>query len=144
MSTKSVIVLTDDKKFTRSFQTKKLPGNLWNPVDYVLSFNLLGHISGKTNATVDFLSRIYVKFCTKLKLMLSDRIPVRDLEVEVLAHTPNNSFTALSTAVSVPNITVASEEPCRTLEINSFIESKDHIMNNFSEENPLDKFKLSA
>ena len=71
---------------------------------------MLRQISGKSNAAADYLSRIYVNPSTKLKVKLSDRIPVKDLEVEVLAQTPDNSLTALSTAVSVPIITIASEE----------------------------------
>ena len=144
VSTKPVIVLTDNNSVTRFFQTKKLPGNLWNAVDYVLSFNfVLGHISGKANAAADYLSRIHVNPNTKLKLKLSDRIPIRDIEVEVLAQTPDNSLTTLTTAVNVPLITIDSEETCSTIELNSFIEPKDQSINKLSEENPLDKFELS-
>ena len=167
VSTKPVIVLTDNKSVTRFFQTKKLPGNLWNAVDYVLSFNfVLGHISGKANAAADYLSRIHVNFVlghisgkanaaadylsrihvnpnTKLKLKLSDRIPIRDIKVEVLAQTPDNSLTTLTTAVHVPLITIDSEETCSTIELNSFIEPKDQSINKLSEEHPLDKFELS-
>ena len=71
--TKTVIVLTDNKSITCFFQTKKLPVNLWNAVDYVLSFRfILGHLSGKANAAADYLSRIHDNPNTKLKLKLSD------------------------------------------------------------------------
>ena len=144
VSTKPVIVLTDNKSVTRFFQTKKLPGNLWNAVGYVLSFNfLLGHISGKANAAADYLSCIHVNPNTKLKLKLSDRIPIRDIEIEVLAQTPDNSLTTLTTAVDVPLIIIDSEETCSTIQLNSFIEPKDQSINKLSEENPLDKFELS-
>ena len=144
VSTKSVIVLTDNKSVTRFFQTMKLPGNLWNAVYSVLSFNfVLGHISGKFNAAADYLSRIHVNPNTKLKLKLSDRIPIRDIEVEVLAQTPDNSLTTLTTAVHVPLITIDSEQTCSTIELNSFIEPKDQSINKLSEENPLDKFEFS-
>ena len=144
VSTKPVIDLTDNKSVTQFFQTKKLPGSLWNAVDYVLSFNfVLGHISGKANAAADYLSRNHVNPNTKLKLKLSDRIPIRDIEVEVLAQTPDNSLTILTTAVHVPLITIDSEETCSTIELNSFIEPKDQSINKLSEENPLDKFELS-
>ena len=144
VSTKPVIVLTDNKSVTRFFQTKKLPGNLWNAVDYVLSFNfVLGHTSGKANAAADYLSRIHVNPSAKLKLKLSDRIPVKDIEVEVLAQTPDNSLTALITAVNVPLITIDSEETCTTIHLSAFFEPKDQSLNKLSEENPLDKFELS-
>ena len=41
VSDKPIIVLTDNKSVTRFFQTKKMPGNLWNAVDYILSFSLV-------------------------------------------------------------------------------------------------------
>ena len=145
VSTKPVIVLKDNKSVTRFFQTKKLPGNLWNAVDYVLSFNfVLGHISGKANAAADYLSRIHVNPSTMLKLKLSDRIPVKDIEFEVLAQTPDNSLTALITAVNVPLITIDSEETCTTIHLSSLFEPKDQSLNKLSEENPLDNFELSA
>ena len=115
-----------------------------NAVDYVLSFNfVLGHISGKANAAADYLSRIHVNPSTKLKLKLSDRIPVKDIEIEVLAQTPDNSLTALITAVNVPLITIDSEETCTTIHLSSFFGPKDQSLNKLSEENPLDKFELS-
>ena len=77
-----------------------------------------------------------------MKVKLSDRVPVKDLEVEVLAQTPDKSLTAL-TAVSVPIITIASEMHSSTLKINSFIEPKQHSINKLSEEYRLDKFELS-
>ena len=53
-SNKPIIVLTGNKSVTRFFQAKRLPGKLWNAVDYVLSFNfVLGHIPGKANAAAD-------------------------------------------------------------------------------------------
>ena len=144
VSTKPIVVLTDNKSVTRFFQTKKLPGNLWNAVDYVFSFNfVLGHISGKANAAADYLSRIHVNPNTKLKLKLGDRIPKRDSEVEVLARTQDNSLTTLTTAVHVPLITIDREETFSIIELNSFLEPKDQSINKLSEENPLDKFELS-
>ena len=140
VSAKPVIVLKDNKSVTRFFQTKKLPGNLWNAVDCIIF--VLGHICGKADVAADYLSRFYVNPSTKLKLKLGNRILVKDLEVEVLSQTPDNSLTALSTAVSVPIIPIASEEHCNTLEINSFIEPKDHSINKLSEGNLLDKFEL--
>ena len=41
VSNKPIIVLTENKSVTRFFQTKRLPGKLWNAVDYVLSFNFV-------------------------------------------------------------------------------------------------------
>ena len=144
MSTRPVVVLTDNKNVTRFFQTKKLPGNLWNTADYVLSFNfVLGQISGKANAAADYLSRIHGNPNTKLKLKLCNRIPIRDIEFEVLAQTPDNRLTTLTTAVHVPLITIDSEETCSTFELNSFIDPKDQSINKLSEENPLDKLELS-
>ena len=128
---------------TRSFQTKKFLENIWNAVDYVLSFNfVLEQISGKANAAADYILRIHVYPNTMLKLKLSDRIPIRDIEVDVLAQTPDNSLITLTIAVHVPLITIDSEETCSTFELNSFIEPEDQSINKLSEENPLDNFEL--
>ena len=44
---KPIIVLTDNKSFTRLFQAKQLPGNLWNALDYVPAFKFQsGHMPG--------------------------------------------------------------------------------------------------
>ena len=107
VSDKPIIVLTDNKSVTRFFQTKKKPGNLCNAVDYVLSFNfVLGHISGKANAAADYLLRIYVNPDTKLKLKLNDRIPVHDIEVQVLTNTPDNALNILAPDFIIPTITI--------------------------------------
>ena len=67
VSSKPIIVLTDNKSVTRFFQAKKLPGNLWNSVDYVLNFRfVLGHIPGKANAAADYLSRVHINPNTKI------------------------------------------------------------------------------
>ena len=38
-TSKSTVVLTDNKSVTRFFQTKAIPPSLWNACDYVLQFN---------------------------------------------------------------------------------------------------------
>ena len=83
---------------------------------------------------------MYVIPNAKLKLRLIDRNSVKNLEDEVLAQTTDNTLTALSKAVIVPIITIANKERRITLELSSFIESKDHII---IKENPLDKFESS-
>ena len=86
---KPVKALTDNKSVTRFFQKKEFPGNLWNTVNYVWSFNfVLGHIFGKATAAADYLLRKFVTPSFWLKLKLTDRFPVKDLEVQVLAQTP--------------------------------------------------------
>ena len=69
VSNKPIVVLTDNKSVTKIFQAKFIPGNLWNAVDYILSFNfVIGHIPGKSNAAADYLSRIKLNPSTKMRL----------------------------------------------------------------------------
>ena len=111
VSDKPILVLTDNKSVTRFFQTKKMPGNLWNAVDCVLSFNfVLGHFLGKANAAADYLSRTYVNPDTKLKLKFKDRIPIHDIEIKVLANTPDKALNILVLDFIIPTITIEHVE----------------------------------
>ena len=82
VSNKPTIVLTDNKSVTKFFQAEVIPGNLWNAVDYILSFNfVIGHIPGKANAAADYLSRINLNPATKMKLKLENQIPVKKINI---------------------------------------------------------------
>ena len=63
---------------------------------YSGKIRVLFGIRRKTKAGADYLSRIRINCCTGLKLKSSDRIPVSDIENELLAYKSNNSLTALS------------------------------------------------
>ena len=142
VSDKPIIVLTDNRSVTRFFQTKKMPGNLWNAVDYVLSFNfVLGHVSGKANAAADYLSRICVNPDTKLKL--NDRIPVHDIEIQVLANTPENALNILAPGFMIPTITIEPVENTVEIQIEEFTQLKEPSLNKLSEFNPLDSYDLT-
>ena len=85
-------MLIDNKSVTRFFQAKRLPGKLWNAVDFVLSFNfVLGHIPGKANAAADFVSRVHINLATKMKMKLEGQIPLHKIQIDVLSNTPVNS-----------------------------------------------------
>ena len=144
VSDKPIIVLTDNKSVTRFFQTKKMPGNLWNAVDYVLSFNfVLGHILGKANVAADYLSRVYVNPDTKLKLKLNDRIPVHDIEVQVLANTPDNALIILAPDFIIPTITIEPVGNSVVMQIEEFTQLKEPSIIKLSEFNPLDSYDLT-
>ena len=111
VSDKPIIVLTDNKSVTFFFQTERMPGNLWNAVDFVLSFDfVLGHFSGKANAAAEYLPRIYRDPDTKLKFKLNDRIPVHDIEIQILANTPDNASIFLAPDSKISTITIEPVE----------------------------------
>ena len=152
VSTKPIIVLTDNKSVTRFFQAKRLPGKLWNAVDYVLSFNfVLGHIPGKANAVADYLSRVHINPATKMKLKLEDQIPLHKIRIEVLSNTPDNSITSVynseeiesePTHYKLPEITVTNSDEIEE-EITELSSIHCSQICTLSEENPLDKLDLS-
>ena len=93
---KPVIVLTDNKSLTQFFQAKTIPPSLWNCLDRLLSYNLvIAHIPGRANYAADFLSRVQSDLSTTIELKLTDRIPVREIEVQTVAKTPDASLSSI-------------------------------------------------
>ena len=94
---KAVIVLTDNKSLTQFFQAKSIPPSLWNFLDRVLSYNLvIAHIPGRAIYAADFLSRSQTDSAQTMKLKLTDRIPIREIEIESTAKTPDVALSSLA------------------------------------------------
>ena len=94
---KAVIVPTDNKILTQFFQAKSIPPSLWNFLDRVLSYNLvIAHIPGRANYAADFLSKSQTDPSQTMKLKLTDRIPIREIEIESTAKTPDVSLSSLA------------------------------------------------
>ena len=83
-STKPVIVLTDNKSFTRFFQTKIIPPTLWNAFDFVLQFNFtIAHVPGRMNTAADFLSGLDLDPKENVQLLIRDDIQTTPIEVHI-------------------------------------------------------------
>ena len=81
-TSKTTIVLTDNKSVTRFFQTKAIPPSLWNASDYVLQFNFkIAHIVGSVNTAADFLSRLELKVKEKIHLKIREDVQTTPIEV---------------------------------------------------------------
>ena len=81
---KAVIVLTDNKSLTQFFPAQSVPPSLWNFLDRVLSYNLvIAHIPGRANYAADFLSRSQTDPSQAMKLKLTNRMPIREIEKKV-------------------------------------------------------------
>ena len=79
---KPTIVLTDNKSFTRFFQTKAIPPSLWNACDYVLQFNFeLVQITGSINRAADFLLRLELKVTEKIHPKTREDVQTTPIEV---------------------------------------------------------------
>ena len=79
-----MIILTDNKSFTRFFRTKIFPPTLWNACDYVIQFNFtIAHIPGKNNTAADCLSRLEISPKEKLILRIREDIPTKPIELHV-------------------------------------------------------------
>ena len=139
----SIIALTDKKSVTFFIQTKKLPGNHWNAVDYVLSNNfVLGAYFGKSKCAANHLSQIYVNSDTKLKLKLNDRIPVQEIEIQDFACTLDNFLNFLAPNFLIPKITIEPVENTVDNQVEEITQLKDPSMNKLSEFHPLDSYDL--
>ena len=95
-SEKPVFILTDNKSLTRFFQAKRIPPSLWNYVDLVTAFNIVvTHIPGKANAAADFLSHLQSNPNKTIELKLTDRISIREIEIDVRPELPDNTINEL-------------------------------------------------
>ena len=93
---KPVIVLTDNKSLTSFFQSKSLHPSLCNFMDRVIAYNIvLAHIPGKANAAADFLSRMQTDPNESLELQLVYSIPMKQIEIDMKAKTPDASMLAI-------------------------------------------------
>ena len=92
---KPVLIFTDNKSLTRFFQAKTVPPSLWNDVARVTAFNIVvTHTPGKAKAAADFISRLQSNPNESIELKLSDRISVREIEIDVRAKLPDNTINA--------------------------------------------------
>ena len=81
---KPVIILTDNKSFTRFFQTKIIPPTLWNAFDYVIQFNFtIAYIPGKNNTAADYLSRLEISPKERMILKIREDISTTPTELHV-------------------------------------------------------------
>ena len=102
-ATKHVLVLTDNRTLTQFFQSKSIHSSLWNCLDRVLSFNiLLAHIPGKANSAADCLSRMQTDPTLTLSLKITDRIPIKEIEIETEAKSPDVALSNISDRAHFP------------------------------------------
>ena len=86
VSRKQVIVLTDNKSLTQFFQSKVIPPLLWNCLERILDFNIvIVHIHERANYAADFHSIMENDKTATMPLKLSDRIPVKEIEIDTEA-----------------------------------------------------------
>ena len=166
-SNKPVIVLTDNKSLVRFFQAKTLPPTLWSYLDRVLSFNIaLAHIPGKANHAADFLSRMQTDPNQTVELKLSERIPMRHVDVRLSAKTPDVEINNLDLLNSEPKsdipqdvqlylkkvgkldllqqaLVTSNNESSQETELIS-LRKIEMEFNAIAVENPLDKFELET
>ena len=93
---KPVFILTDNKSLTSFFQSKSLHPALWNFMDRVIAYNIvLAHIPGRANAAADFLSTMQTDPTHSLELQLHESIPMKEIEIDMKAKTPDASMLAI-------------------------------------------------
>ena len=81
-ASKPTIVLTENKSFTRFFQTKCIRPSLWKACIYVLQFNVkIAQIGGSVNTAADFLSRLELKVKEKSRLKIREDLQATPIEV---------------------------------------------------------------
>ena len=78
-----VIILTDNKAFTRFFQTKITPP-LCYAYDYVIqSIFTIAHIPGKNNTAADYLSRLEMDPNDELILTIREDFIIEPIEFNI-------------------------------------------------------------
>ena len=81
-TTKTLIVVTDNKSVTRFFQTKAIPPPLLNACDFVLQFSFrIAHIAGSVKSAADFLSRLELKVTENIRLKNKEGIQTTHIEL---------------------------------------------------------------
>ena len=92
---KPVIILKDNKSLS-FFQSKSLHLALWSFMDRVIAYNIvLAHIPGRANAAADLLSRMLTDPTQSLELQLHESIPMKEIEMDMKAKTPDASMLAI-------------------------------------------------
>ena len=128
---KPVIVLTDNKSLTSFFQSKSLHPSLWNFMDRVIAYNIvLAHIPGKATAAADFLSRMQIDPTESLELQLVDSIPIKQIEKNMKAKTPDASMLAIE---SVQEVEAKPTVPKDLIEKIQFNDALQHLIPNLDE-----------
>ena len=95
-SSKQVIILTDNKSLTQFFQSKVIQPSLWNCLDRILAFNIvIAHTPGRANYAADFLSRMENDKTATMSLKLTNRIPVKEIEIDTEAQNPDIELNVL-------------------------------------------------
>ena len=101
---KPVIILTDNKSLTSFFQSKSLHPALWNFMDRVIAYNIvLAHIPSRANAAADFLSRMQTDPSQSLELQLLDSVPMKQIEIDMKAKTPDASMLMIEASEHTPH-----------------------------------------
>ena len=91
-ATKPVLILTDNRRLTQSFQSKSIHPSLRSCLDRILSFNiLLALFLGKANSAAYFLPRMQTDPNLTLQIKLTDRVLIREIETQTEAKAPNVS-----------------------------------------------------
>ena len=119
-----LIALTDNKSLTSFFLSKSLHPSLWNFMDRVIAYNkVLAHIPGKANAAADFLSRMQTDPNGSLKLQLADSIPMKQIEIEMKAKTPDASMLAIESVQEVEAKPTVPQDRIEKIQSNDKLQS---------------------
>ena len=97
---------------------------------------MLGRIPGKANAAADYLSRIHVNPATKFKLKIDIKVPIKNIDIQILSNTPDNSLNSIQ-------IHVHDDKNLFDVELTALLDVQNRTINAMSEENPLDKLDLN-
>ena len=92
-------------------------------MDRVIAYNIvLAHIPGRANAAADFLSRMQTDPTQSLELQLLDSIPLKRIEIDMKAKTPDASMLMIEAQEQTTQDNtnqVLSQELIQTLQSNA-------------------------
>ena len=72
--------------------------------------HFLAHIPGKANTAADFLSRMQTDPSLSIQIKLTDHVPIREIEIETAAKTPDVALSNIDAVNDFPNEVPALDE----------------------------------
>ena len=102
-----------------------------------VAFNL------RSKSALEYLSRCFVNPEIKLRLKLNDRIPLHDIDILVLAKTPDNALNFLAQSILITTKSIETVEITVDIQTRGFTPLKEHSINELSECSLLDSYSLT-
>ena len=97
----------------------------------------------RSKSALEYLSRCFMNPDIELRLKLNDGIPAHDMNIEVLAKTPDDASNFLAQSLLITTSSTETVEFTVHIQIRGFTQLTEHSINKFSEVSPLNSYSLT-